>query len=417
MYTRNNDFHSALKTEIINKVKAEGIEVAILKLQYSRDNIAYSLHANSNVFSLSGLQRSDLFLLLGLENKNCSIFPGGECYTTWIEESFPLNDFANEFKNGYNLFCEAERNLSIFGLMLRGRSPQYRTVGDGHSAMITKDMKKFKDEIFTYQLSWIEGESGKGWTYHYFPNHPPFSNEVKSSLKFLDLKRFDECPYFDFEPCYWQFIPFKTGSRAITGSNAHIVNDTFLKHPKHFSLGIENLVRCHSVFAKYGFDLLPVVDKFSETKKPQIKQSLIKKPIDEYEFDVAISFAGPQRNLAEKLAKKVRYSGYVPFYDDFYPEHLWGKDLVVFFDEIYRKKSKFCVIFVSDEYCNRMWTNHERKSAQARALEEKGNEYILPIKVDESELPGMPSTIGYVALNNKNIEEIGDLLIKKLSNS
>ena len=32
------------------------------------------------------------------------------------------------------------------------------------------------------------------------------------------------------------------------------------------------------------------------------------------------------------------------------------------------------------------WTNHELRSAQARALQEKGNDYILPIRVDETDL-------------------------------
>ena len=102
------------------------------------------------------------------------------------------------------------------------------------------------------------------------------------------------------------------------------------------------------------------------------------------------------------------------FYDAFYPEELWGKDLVVFFDEIYRKAARYCVIFVSREYVGRQWTNHERRSAQARALAERGGEYILPINVDESELPGMPATIGYLSLSEIGIDGIAEILIKKL---
>ena len=101
------------------------------------------------------------------------------------------------------------------------------------------------------------------------------------------------------------------------------------------------------------------------------------------------------------------------FYDDFYPEMLWGKDLVEFFDEIYRKRSRFCVMFISMDYNDRMWTIHERKSAQARALEEKGKEYILPIKVDDTELPGMLPTIGHISLEH-GIDKIAGMLINKL---
>ncbi len=59
------------------------------------------------------------------------------------------------------------------------------------------------------------------------------------------------------------------------------------------------------------------------------------------QFDVAISFAGTERHLAEKLAQIVREAGFEVFYDAFYPEQLWGKDLIEFFDHVYRKASHF----------------------------------------------------------------------------
>jgi hypothetical protein len=109
----------------------------------------------------------------------------------------------------------------------------------------------------------------------------------------------------------------------------------------------------------------------------------------------------------------LRDAGYAVFYDNFYPEQLWGKNLVAFFDEIFRKRARFCVMFVSEEYRDRKWTIHEARSAQARALEEKGNEYILPIRVDDIELEGLLPTIGYVPIN-AGIDRIGDMLVKKL---
>ena len=128
---------------------------------------------------------------------------------------------------------------------------------------------------------------------------------------------------------------------------------------------------------------------------------------------MAVSFAGTSRAEAEKLAKLVRDAGYSVFYDDFYPELLWGKDLTIFFDDVYRKRSRYCVMFVSKDYVERPWTIHERRSAMARALAERGSEYILPVQVDGVELPGLPPTIGYVPLN-KGIATIAKLLIKKL---
>jgi len=55
----------------------------------------------------------------------------------------------------------------------------------------------------------------------------------------------------------------------------------------------------------------------------------------------------------------------------------------------------------------------ERQSAQARALRE-GKEYILPIRIDDTKIPGLPETVGYISLSNTTIEKIVDLILKKL---
>ena len=56
--------------------------------------------------------------------------------------------------------------------------------------------------------------------------------------------------------------------------------------------------------------------------------------------------------MAQKLAAIVRDAGINVLYDDYYPEQLWGKDLVEHFDRIYRLQSRFCVMLISHEYRN-----------------------------------------------------------------
>ena len=71
-------------------------------------------------------------------------------------------------------------------------------------------------------------------------------------------------------------------------------------------------------------------------------------------------------------------------------------------------------MFVSLEYAERMWTTHERRSAQARAVREKGREYILPVRVDDTDLDGLPPTVGYISLKEYTVAQIAELLVKKL---
>ena len=84
------------------------------------------------------------------------------------------------------------------------------------------------------------------------------------------------------------------------------------------------------------------------------------------------------------------------------------------FDEIFRKRSRYCVIIVSKDYRDRVWTIHEMRSALSRAVIEKGKEYILPIRLDETELEGLLPTIGYLPIG-MGIDKIGDLLVSKLA--
>jgi hypothetical protein len=68
-----------------------------------------------------------------------------------------------------------------------------------------------------------------------------------------------------------------------------------------------------------------------------------------------------------------------------------------------------------ERYHRRCGSCRRRTRGQARALEEKGNEYILPIQVDGTELEGLLPTVGYVPIS-AGIEKIADMLVKKLKN-
>jgi len=70
-------------------------------------------------------------------------------------------------------------------------------------------------------------------------------------------------------------------------------------------------------------------------------------------------------------------------------------------------------MIISVNYRDKQWTNHERKAAQARAFSQN-KEYILPLKLDDTEIPGLNETIGYVDYRQSNTEEIVDLLEHKL---
>lgn len=135
-----------------------------------------------------------------------------------------------------------------------------------------------------------------------------------------------------------------------------------------------------------------------------------------YSYDVAISFAGENRAVAEQIAEQLRQRGFTVFYDMYEQETLWGKDLYVHLDEVYRERARFCVMLLSEHYARKLWTNHERQSAQARAFQQR-EEYILPVRLDGTEIPGIRSTVGYIDLRHTAVERVVILLEKKLRGS
>ncbi len=134
----------------------------------------------------------------------------------------------------------------------------------------------------------------------------------------------------------------------------------------------------------------------------------------DFEYDVCLSFAGEQRDYVEMIAAGLKERGLRVFYDADEAVNLWGKDLGEFLDHVYRKASRYCVVFVSEAYAAKPWTRHERRSALARAIEEEG-EYILPVRFDDTELPGLPPTIGYVDLRKYAPETLIDFIVEKVA--
>ena len=132
-----------------------------------------------------------------------------------------------------------------------------------------------------------------------------------------------------------------------------------------------------------------------------------------YEYDIALSFSGEDRQLAEELATKLKNEGVKVFYDRDEKANLLGKNLVDYLYDIYCNKSRYCVLLSSRSYAQKMWTSHERRSAQERALKERGNEFILPIRIDNTSLPGMSGSIGYIE-SIEGADKIAATIIQKL---
>src|SRR5215831_14728880 len=107
-----------------------------------------------------------------------------------------------------------------------------------------------------------------------------------------------------------------------------------------------------------------------------------------WRWDVALSFAGAQRDYVEQVAQALQARGVRCFYDADKQVRLWGTHLGEELPLIYARESAAVVVFISSDYAGRDWTRLERRAAFSRAVFEAGV-YVLPARFDDSELPGL----------------------------
>lgn len=113
------------------------------------------------------------------------------------------------------------------------------------------------------------------------------------------------------------------------------------------------------------------------------------------DFDVAVSFAGENRWFVEEVVQRIKDAGFQVFYDEDQKHEMWGEELTEFFPDVYERRSRFVVMFISKDYASKAWTNLERRSVLLKAMNSNAP-YLLPVRLDSTELPGVRSSIAYL---------------------
>ena len=132
----------------------------------------------------------------------------------------------------------------------------------------------------------------------------------------------------------------------------------------------------------------------------------------DHEFDVAVSFAGQDRALVLDVVRHLQAAHLRVFYDNDHQAELLGEDLVELLREIYLRRSRFAVLFVSRHYVAGEWTTFERRAVQERAFHQL-SAYLLPIRLDDTELPGLPDTTGYLDATKLDARAIARIVATK----
>ena len=196
--------------------------------------------------------------------------------------------------------------------------------------------------------------------------------------------------------------------------DCYLFNAGILMDDNYIDTKIEGGVRKGQIYiTSLGVKLIS--DKIKQQERKIASSILETSKTNNEKYDIAISFAGEDRKLAEQIASKLKEKNVTVFYDDFEKADMWGKNLYDYFSSIYNEKSKYCVMLLSEHYEKKLWTCLERQSAQARAFNEN-REYILPIRIDKTKITGIPETVAYIDANTHSVDDIIKLILNKLGN-
>ena len=130
-------------------------------------------------------------------------------------------------------------------------------------------------------------------------------------------------------------------------------------------------------------------------------------------YQVALSFASEQRRYVLEVARHLQARSIAVFYDGFEKVQLWGRSGTEAFHEAFARQAAYVVMCVSKAYVEKAWPRHERRSALSRMIEDK-REYVLPVRFDDTQVPGLPEDVIYLYANQFTPAELSVMVAEKL---
>jgi hypothetical protein len=107
------------------------------------------------------------------------------------------------------------------------------------------------------------------------------------------------------------------------------------------------------------------------------------------EWDVAISFAGENRELAKHIAEELEFLDIHVFLDEFYEDNYLGKAWGERFKAIFSDESDLIVCLLDHNHLKKIWPTFERDCFSGRVPD--GD--VIPIFLDDAVFPGIPKDI------------------------
>lgn len=126
-----------------------------------------------------------------------------------------------------------------------------------------------------------------------------------------------------------------------------------------------------------------------------------------FTYDVAISYAGEQKEIASRVANILRADHFKVFFAPDRESEYIAEDMIAQFYRIYRYESRYVAAFVTEDYLRKDITMHEARTAMLRRQEE-GRNCLIPIYFGKAALPRLDPDIHYIQADDLREVELAD---------
>ena len=103
-------------------------------------------------------------------------------------------------------------------------------------------------------------------------------------------------------------------------------------------------------------------------------------------YDIAVSFAGEQRDYVESTVIAATQLDLRVFYDRDLTHQWWGRNLVTELRKVYGQRTLHFVPFISVEYLTKKIPRDEFSAAMVTSVD-RGSDYILPVLIGDVRVP------------------------------
>ncbi|MEV4648341.1 toll/interleukin-1 receptor domain-containing protein [Saccharopolyspora sp. NPDC049357] len=132
-------------------------------------------------------------------------------------------------------------------------------------------------------------------------------------------------------------------------------------------------------------------------------------------YDIAVSFAGEQRDYVEAVVGAAKDRGLKVFYDKDKGNEWWGRNFIREQRKVYGSQTRFFVPFISTEYLAKPIPMDEFSAVMMTAVKQ-GDEYVLPVLMGDVQVPPdlLHPHIGYLRSDDFTPEALAEQLVQKV---